>query len=157
MDLYSAGLETPRGVFLVLFHRDGIFELFFPGSAPGRELRPAPFPWPALRRDLNRYFHGERVSFAEYPLDMSGYAPFTLRLLEAVRQIPYGSVCAYRDIAVRAGSPRAWRAAGWALSINRHPLLVPCHRIIRTDGRSGGFSGPPGWKEDLLQLEGGWK
>jgi len=153
VDLFSAGLETPRGLFTVLFHRDGIYELLFPGSFSGREYPNGSLPWPGLQADLNRYFMGEQVSWDPYPLDMSGYTPFVFKLLQVVRQIPYGSVCTYRDAAALAGSPRAWRAAGQALSVNRHPLLVPCHRVIRSDGRFGGFSGPPGWKEDLLKLE----
>ncbi len=153
-ELFLSELETPRGVFLLLSHRGGIYELFFPGSAPGARYPGGALPWPSLEEDLNRYLNGERVPWDGYPLDMSGYPPFTRRLLEAVRKIPYGSVCSYRAAAERAGSPLAWRAAGQALSVNRHPLLVPCHRVIRSDGSCGGFSGPKGWKQMLLQLEG---
>lgn len=153
MKLFSSELETPRGVFLLLFHEEGIYELFFPGSHPAKEAPQERHPWPGLEMDLNRYFQGEAVSWEPYPLDRSGYGLFTGRLLEVVRRLPYGSVCTYREAARQAGSPKAWRAAGQALSVNRHPLLIPCHRVIRSDGSCGGFSGPPGWKEELLRLE----
>lgn len=154
MELYAAECKTPRGVFLLLFHRRGIYEIFFPGTAPKRDYPRENLPWPGLEADLNRYFQGEKVTWEGYPLDMNGHAPFTFKLLQAIRRLPYGSTCTYRDAARMAGSPRAWRAAGQALSANRHPLLVPCHRVIRSDGSTGGFSGPPGWKEALLKLEG---
>ena len=154
MELYLAECETPWGVFLLLFHRQGIYEIFFPGDAPEREYPRESLPWPGLEADLGRCFREEKVTWEGYRLDMGGYPPFTFRLLEAIRKLPYGAVCSYRDAARMAGSPRAWRAAGQALAANRHPLVVPCHRVIRSDGSIGGFGGPPGWKEALLKLEG---
>lgn len=151
--LFSAIIETSRGILTILFHDGGIYALFFPGSAPPSPYPRRPLPWPGLEPDLQRYLQGERCSWEPYPLDMSGYPPFTRRLLAAVRRIPYGETRSYRQVAAAAGAPRSWRAAGQALKANRHPLLVPCHRVIRSDGRPGGFSGPPGWKEMLLKLE----
>ena len=150
---FQAELETPRGVFSVIFHRYGIYELFFPGCRQEQRYPPRELPWPRLAGDLNRYFRGEKVAWGGYPLDMGDYPPFQRRLLEVVRRIPYGAVCTYREAAERAGSTRGWRAAGQALKANRHPLLVPCHRVVAAGGL-GGFSGPPGWKQMLLELEG---
>jgi O-6-methylguanine DNA methyltransferase len=146
-------IETVRGRFMLLFHDGGISEIFFPGTAPPLHCERRPLPWPGLERELQRYLKGQQPAWDDYPLDMSGYPPFTRSLLSAVRRIPYGETRSYREVAAEAGSPRAWRAAGQALKANRHPLLVPCHRVIRSDGRPGGFSGPPGWKEMLLHLE----
>ncbi|HOA35168.1 MAG TPA: methylated-DNA--[protein]-cysteine S-methyltransferase [Bacillota bacterium] len=146
-------IETVRGRFMLLFHDGGIYEIFFPGTAPPLHCERRPLPWPGLERELQRYLKGQQPAWDDYPLDMSGYPPFTRSLLSAVRRIPYGETRSYREVAAEAGSPRAWRAAGQALKANRHPLLVPCHRVIRSDGRPGGFSGPPGWKEMLLHLE----
>ncbi len=154
MELFLTELETPRGVFLLLFHGRGIYELYFPDANHKLNYPRKHNPWPGLETELKRYFQGETVSWEAYPLDRSGYGPFTGRLLEVVRRLPYGSVCTYREAARQAGSPKAWRAAGQALSVNRHPLLIPCHRVIRSDGSCGGFSGPAGWKEELLKLEG---
>lgn len=154
-DLYRAGIETPSGVFLIIFHRKGIRQLIFPGEAvaPAEPLRQ--LFWPGLEKDLNRYLAGERVIWDRYPLDLSGHPPFTRKVLEAVRSIPYGQTWSYRETAVRAGSPLGWRAAGQAVKANRHPVLVPCHRVVLSNGSPGGFSGPAGWKEILLSLEKG--
>ena len=153
-ELYCDRIDTPKGVFLIHFSSKGIYEIFFPGSRPNQDYPIRQLPWPQLAFDLNRYLQGETVSWTQYPLDCSGYRPFTAALLDEVRSIPHGQVCTYREAAERAGSPLAWRAAGQALSANRHPIIVPCHRVIGSGGKLGGFSGPPGWKEMLLELEG---
>lgn len=154
-ELYCDRINTPWGVFSVLFGENGIFRLYFPGREPEHKYPFGRLPWEGLADDLNRYLAGEIVNWDQYPLDTSGYRPFTEALLGEVRRIPYGQTCTYRDVAERAGSPRGWRAAGQALKVNRHPILVPCHRVVGTGGGLGGFSGPPGWKQMLLDLETG--
>ncbi len=146
-------VNTSRGIFLIIFNSESLIELLFPGRAPDRLPLHRPLPWSGLTDDLNRYLEGEKVDFSGYPLDCSGYRPFTNFLLKEVRRIPYGRVCTYREVAERAGYPRAWRAAGQALKANRHPILVPCHRVVGSGGKLGGFSGPPGWKQMLIELE----
>lgn len=153
-DLFCHRVDTPKGVFLIHFSSKGIYEIHFPGSEPAWLYPRCQLPWPQFSDDLNRYLRGEMVDWSQYPLDCSGYRSFTSALLGEVSRIPYGEVCTYREAAERAGSPLAWRAAGQALSINRHPIVVPCHRVIGSDGNLGGFSGPVGWKEMLLDLEG---
>ncbi len=152
--LCCARVDTPKGVFLIHFGGEGIYQIFFPGSKPKLHYPQGPLPWPQLGSDLNRYLRGEVVSWESYPLDRSGYRPFTTALLGEVARIPYGQVYTYRETAERAGYPMAWRAAGQALSINRHPIIVPCHRVVASGGKPGGFSGPAGWKQMLLKLEG---
>ncbi len=154
-DLYCDRIDTPKGVFLLLFHPGGIYRIYFPGREPAQAYPEGKLPWSGLVEDFNRYLAGEVVDWSHYPLDTSGYRSFTRRLLDQVRQIPFGRVCTYREAAEKAGSPRAWRAAGQALKANRHPVLVPCHRVIASGGKPGGFSGPPGWKQMLLDIEAG--
>lgn len=151
--LYHDRVNTPSGVFLIIFNSEGLFELLFPGRVPAKPPPQRPLPWSGLADDLNRYLEGLKVDFSVYPLDCSGYRPFTDTLLKEVSRIPYGRVCTYRETAERAGFPRAWRAAGQALKANRHPIVVPCHRVVGSGGKLGGFSGPPGWKLMLLELE----
>ncbi len=153
-ELYLDRINTPKGVFLILFSSEGIYEIFFPGSGPELEYRHRKVPWTQLAADLNRYLAGEEVDWGKYPLDCSGYPPFTAAVLKEVKKLPWGRVCSYRSAAGKAGSPLAWRAAGQALKANRHPIIVPCHRVVASDGKPGGFSGPPGWKQMLLELEG---
>lgn len=153
-ELYSDHINTPDGVFLILYSDKGIYEIFFPGSKPEQFYPRRPLPWTELTTDLNLYLRGDNVDWSGYPLDSSGYAPFIAAVLDEVRNIPHGKVITYRQAAALAGSPLAWRAAGQALSVNRHPLIIPCHRVIKSDGRLGGFSGPRGWKKMLLEREG---
>ncbi len=152
-DYLSCPLATPKGEFVIVFGSRGIREIHFPGSTPDLSYPLGPLPWPHLEEDLKRYLVGECVEWKKYPLDTQDYPPFTERLLREVRLIPHGRVRTYREIAERAGSPKAWRAAGQALKANRHPIIVPCHRVVGSNGKVGGFSGPPGWKEMLLNLE----
>jgi methylated-DNA-[protein]-cysteine S-methyltransferase len=75
-------------------------------------------------------------------------------VLRATAKIPYGGVATYRDVATRAGNARAVRAAGNALGANPIPIVVPCHRVVRTGGNVGNYGGGPEMKRALLQLEG---
>ncbi|MFQ6013631.1 MAG: methylated-DNA--[protein]-cysteine S-methyltransferase [Thermoplasmata archaeon] len=107
-----------------------------------------------LSRDLERYFGGEAVDFSNQPVDFSGYTPFEVEVLQATQLIPYGEIRSYRDIAESIGKPRAHRAVAYTLSKNRSCVVVPCHRVIESSGRLGGFSAGIEWKVNLLQLEG---
>jgi len=119
-----------------------------------RRQRP---PWLArLCRLLQRYARGERVSFDDIPVDVSGLPAFARRVLEAARQIAYGEVTTYGALARRVGQPGAARAVGQALAHNPVPIVIPCHRVVRADGTLGGFSAARGiTKRRLLALEQG--
>jgi O-6-methylguanine DNA methyltransferase len=68
--------------------------------------------------------------------------------------VPHGEIASYRDLAVAAGRPRAWRAVGSAMALNPLPVILPCHRIVRSDGTLGHYGDDPTWKERLLSHEG---
>jgi methylated-DNA-[protein]-cysteine S-methyltransferase len=107
-----------------------------------------------VRRQLEEYFAGERRTFdltVDYAMAGEG---FSRRILHALEHIPYGEVRSYRDAAREAGNERAVRAAGNALGANPIPIVVPCHRIVRTGGALGGYGGGPERKRFLLELEG---
>jgi methylated-DNA-[protein]-cysteine S-methyltransferase len=105
------------------------------------------------RRELDEYFEKRRTSF-DLPLDWSLARGFGRRVLRATAQIPYGSVSTYARVAARAGSPRAYRAAGTALGHNPMPIVVPCHRVLHADGGLGGYTGGVERKRLLLGIEG---
>lgn len=107
-----------------------------------------------LEDGLNRYFRGETVSFTDVPVDLSWCTPFQKRVLELVRRIAYGEITSYARVAAALDHPRAARAVGGVLRENRVPIVIPCHRVVRSDGSPGGFSGGPAWKTRLLALEG---
>src|SRR2546427_3668832 len=107
----------------------------------------------ALAADLRRYFAGEHVDFSRYRVDLSRYTEFERAVLQETRRIPYGQTRTYGEVAKAIGRPAAARAVGLALGKNRTCILIPCHRVVATNGL-GGFSGGIRWKEDLLALEG---
>ncbi|MGD9495454.1 MAG: methylated-DNA--[protein]-cysteine S-methyltransferase [Armatimonadota bacterium] len=102
---------------------------------------------------LVEYFDGEPVQF-ELPLDLRGVGAFDLRVLQACGRVPYGATISYGRLAQMAGSPRGARAAGRALGRNPLPVVIPCHRVIGSDGRLVGFGGGLELKRRLLTLEG---
>lgn len=160
-------LEVQDGWVAWLWSSKGLYSLSLPMPTPAEAVAAAGGggrlidPWSgegkreeqALAVALDRYFNGEKTSFVGVPLDWTGYTPFTRHVLRAVRRIPWGRTLTYGEVAASVGEPKAARAVGNALGRNRTPLVVPCHRVIAADGKPGGWSGPPGWKERLLRLE----
>jgi len=106
-----------------------------------------------LESELNRYFSGEPVQF-DFPVDWSVFTLFQQRVLKAVKEIGYGELLSYGQVAALIGCHRAARAVGGAVGANRILLVVPCHRVIRSDGSIGGFGCDLSWKERLLTAEG---
>ncbi len=114
----------------------------------------APARLDGVRRELDEYFGGSRTEF-ETPIDWRLSHGFLLRAREACLAIPYGQVRTYSELAVAAGSPHAVRAAGNAMARNPIPIVVPCHRVLRTGGALGGYGGGLECKRWLLDLESG--
>jgi len=103
---------------------------------------------------LQCYFDGEVLTFPDR-LDLEGATDFQQVVWNATRSIPYGEVRSYAWVAKRIGRPGACRAVGGALARNRFLIIVPCHRVLASDGSLGGFGGGPGLKKHLLGLEAG--
>jgi O-6-methylguanine DNA methyltransferase len=132
---------TDRGVSLVRAER-----LAPPPTAKARRLVER------ARVELGEYLEGKRTFFT-VPVDLSGAPAFQRRVLEVARSIPFGEVRAYAWIAARIRAPRAVRAVGTALGRNPVPLIVPCHRVLRSDGGMGGYLFGTPVKDRLLALE----
>lgn len=101
---------------------------------------------------LDDYFHGKRQHF-DIPLDLSMGTPFQQKVWQALLQIPYGQTISYAELARRIGQPTAYRAVANANGKNPISLIVPCHRVIASDGGLGGYTGGIGIKKALLALE----
>ena len=110
-------------------------------------------PFTDLFHRFEVYFRGEPTSFSNLPMDVRG-TDFQRGVWRAVAGIPYGRLSTYREIAVRVGRPRAYRAVGNAVGKNPLLIVVPCHRVIRSNGSLGGFGGRIEIKKYLLKLEG---
>jgi methylated-DNA-[protein]-cysteine S-methyltransferase len=146
---------TPRGLVRVAYtelgSQDEVLEDLAARVSPRVLEAPARLDEP--RRELDQYFAGDRTDF-DLPIDWSILRGFTLKVLRETARIDFGELRSYADVASAAGSPRAVRAAGNALGANPLPVVVPCHRVIRTGGALGGYTGGLERKEFLLRLEG---
>jgi methylated-DNA-[protein]-cysteine S-methyltransferase len=152
-DLFVA--TSPRGLLQIHYEPIDIDkELTRLTTMVSPRILEAPGRLDEVRRQLDEYFAGRRHEF-ELPLDWSlTKQGFGRRILESTARIPYGESRSYREMATAAGSPRAVRAAGNALGANPIPIVVPCHRVLRTGGSLGGYGGGPERKRHLLELEG---
>lgn len=167
LQLEANGLGLSRISFL-----DGRREhVATPGDASEDRNEPAPLRWPVAdhpaprgvaeasaaallqqaARELEEYFAGRRRQFT-LALDLRG-APFQRRVWQELARIPYGTMISYRSLAAAAGRPRAIRAAGAANGANPLPVVVPCHRVIGSDGSLTGYRGGLAAKHFLLTLE----
>ena len=145
---------TPKGLYRVTL--DSSEEEFL--ASLKRSIDGEPKREERRFRDLverfEAYFRGESTLFSDLPLDLRG-TNFQRAVWRAVAGIPYGSLSTYREVAIRVGRSRAYRAAGNAVGRNPLLIVVPCHRVVRSDGSLGGF-GSTGIevKKYLLRLEG---
>ncbi len=160
--------ETPLGTAAVAWSERGLYAVELPvGNAEDTEHRlrrfvpgavaAEPPPWAAEAMGaIAAHLGGERVDLDRIPIDVARMPAFYRTVYEAARRIPPGQTVTYGELATRCGSPGAARAVGQALAKNPVPVVVPCHRILASGGRAGGFSaaGGLGTKERLLAIEG---
>lgn len=112
----------------------------------------SPERFSGLAKRLQDYFNGKKVSFPD-ELDMSSATPFQQKVWQAAKSIEYGKTASYGWLAKKIGKPGAARAVGQAMSRNPLPIIVPCHRVISSNGNLGGFSDGLEMKKRLLQIE----
>jgi methylated-DNA-[protein]-cysteine S-methyltransferase len=148
--------QTPRGLVRLGLPNQDSDELL---AELSRKVSPrvleAPAGLDAARRELDLYFEGKLDRF-DLPLDRQLSRGFGRRVLDAIAAIPYGETRNYTEMATIAGNQRAVRAAGTACGRNPIPLVVPCHRVLRSSGGLGGYGGGLPMKRALLELEGVW-
>lgn len=153
--MYYCYLATPIGDLLLAGDAAALSLIGFPEGKmrhepePGWTLNEKPFA--AARVQLGEYFAGTRKQF-DLPLQLNG-TEFQLQVLQELQRIPYGETVSYGDIASRIGRPKAVRAVGAANGRNPLPIVVPCHRVIGSNGSLTGFGGGLGAKQALLRLE----
>lgn len=144
-----------EGTLWLVWSGAGLVSLTQPGGKPpftsgdGPPIEAVP---PYYAEPLHRYFAGHPVDPALIAADLRG-TPFQVRVWNALRQVPRGTVRTYAGIAMDVHSPRAVRAVGMANKKNPLPIVVPCHRVIETGNRLGGYSGGLDRKRHLLALE----
>ncbi|NMR21376.1 methylated-DNA--[protein]-cysteine S-methyltransferase [Cellulomonas fimi] len=144
---------TERGLVRVAFASEGhdaVLERLAIRLSP--RILHAPHRLDTVARELDEYFAGRRRRF-DLPLDLSLASGFRRAVLGRLLEIAYGATASYAAIAVAAGSPRAVRAVGTACATNPLPVVVPCHRVVRSDGVIGQYLGGTEAKRTLLALE----
>jgi methylated-DNA-[protein]-cysteine S-methyltransferase len=156
--------ETPIGSLLLAVTERGLCRISF-DPEPERETESlartfgvrvlrAPREIDPVRRELDEYFEGSRRTF-DLPLDLRGREGFSREILERLARVPYGEVTTYKTLAVEAGNPRAARAVGTIMNRNPIPIVLPCHRVVGSNGSLVGYGGGLERKRLLLDLEAG--
>ena len=143
---------TPVGLVRLSFGDDGAAIDDLARRVSPRVLR-SPRRLDDVRRQLDEYFEGRRQHF-DVPLDWRLSSGFRRQVLNELVRVPYGQTVSYKELAERAGNPKASRAAGTAMATNPIAVIVPCHRCLRTSGDLGGYGGGLDAKVWLLHLEG---
>ena len=163
LDVAYRTLATPVGELLLATTERGLVRIAFPIQGHDAVLESlaeivsprilrAPQRLDPASRQLDEYFGGRRTEF-DLPLDFRLASGFRRTVLAHLPAIPYGHIESYAEVAAASGSPKAVRAVGTACAKNPLPVVVPCHRVVRSDGTAGGYAGGPDAKRTLLNLE----
>lgn len=144
---------TPAGLVRVVYESVGHdAELARLAEAVSPRILHAPARLDVVARQLDEYFAGDRTAF-DVPLDLRLARGFRRAVVDHLPAIQYGRTETYAQVAAAAGSPKAVRAVGTACAMNPVPVVVPCHRVVRSDGSFGGYAGGPDAKRTLLTME----
>jgi methylated-DNA-[protein]-cysteine S-methyltransferase len=163
LDLAYRTVDSPVGPLLLAATPAGLVRVAFASedhdqvlAALASQISPrilnAPQRLDDAARELDEYFGGTRRRF-DLPLDFQLSTGFRRAVLSQLPTIGYGQTASYAQVAAAAGHPRAFRAAGTACALNPLPLVVPCHRVVKSDGSPGRYRGGPAAKQLLLNLE----
>ncbi|HEX5333171.1 MAG TPA: methylated-DNA--[protein]-cysteine S-methyltransferase [Cellulomonas sp.] len=163
LDVAYRTIDTPVGTLLLAATERGLVRIAFAAedhdavlASIAARISPRILRAPArlddAARQLGEYFEGRRRAF-DLPLDLSLSTGFRRTVLAQLREIEYGHTASYAAVAVASGSPRAVRAVGSACATNPLPVVVPCHRVVRSDGTIGQYLGGTDAKRALLRLE----
>jgi methylated-DNA-[protein]-cysteine S-methyltransferase len=145
---------TERGLCRISFDPEPDRETETLARTFGVRVLRAPRELDPVRRELDEYFEGRRRAF-DLPLDLRGREGFSRDILERLAKVPYGEVTTYKSLAVEAGNPRAARAVGTIMNRNPIPIVLPCHRVVGSNGSLVGYGGGLERKRLLLDLEAG--
>lgn len=165
LDVAYRTVDTPVGTLLLAATPAGLVRVAYDieghdivlarlAEALSPRILHAPARLDAVARQIDEYFTKRRTSF-DVTVDLSLTRGFGRSVVEALRRIDYGRRLSYAEVATAVGSPRAVRAVGTACARNPLPVVIPCHRVVRSDGTSGQYVGGPRAKTALLELEAG--
>ncbi len=164
MKIYYRTFKSPLGEILATKTEKGLSFISFPKNTWDRflsaltrdksvNLVKSKSRFSSLEKNLKAYFSGRKVNFRER-LDLTGGTDFQKKVWKTMLRIPYGETRSYGWLAQKAGDKNKARAAGAACGANPIPIIIPCHRVIKSDKTIGGYSGGLGFKKKLLKIEG---
>lgn len=152
--MYYTYIETPAGKLLIAGDKDGIYNIRFPKdkiNAPEPEWEKNPQGLRDAVQQIKDYFSGKLKNFS-LKLNLQG-TPFQIKVLQELQKVPYGETISYGGLARKIGNPKACRAVGAVNAKNPIPIIIPCHRVIGSNGKLVGFGGGLELKKMLLDLE----
>ncbi len=150
-------LDSPWGCLEIKYSERGIYSIHMKKKTIQKvgKNEKEPLFVKECRNGLQGYFkQAKKKMFRELYIDYSGYTPFQRNVLEALSKVDVGMTMSYEELAKKSGSPKGARAIGHVMSLNRTPIILPCHRIVRKDGGMGGYAYGVDWKKKLLEHEG---
>ena len=164
LDVAYSVIDTPLGDVLLVATERGLVRVAYSRQDHGAVLEEiaakvsprileVPRRLEVAARQVTEYFEGSRTRF-EIPLDLRMASGFRREVLAGLQLLDYGTTRSYAGVAASVGRPRAVRAVGTACALNPLPIVVPCHRVVRSDGTPGEYVGGPAAKRRLLELEG---
>lgn len=164
MIISTAKAKTPIGIISVTATEIGVISVLFPNHQRPNELTNAQLKEgysidstaqdiaAKAAKEIESYWNGYVLTF-DSPIDTSRLSPFTRDIYGTLKKIPLGQTVTYQQLADLAKHPGKARAVGGAMGRNPFPIIVPCHRVVSSSGKLGGWSGPKGLKENLLLME----
>src|SRR5438477_3645998 len=158
-EIFELPIQTPDGEFIARYSENGLCALEFPNGNQTRIKNDTQAPdrirgWHAATRKALTSALGGNVPEKLPPFDLSAGTEFQRNVWQTLRKIAAGQTWSYARVAEAIGKPKAVRAVGGACGANPIPVIIPCHRVLATDQRIGGFSGGLDWKRTLLGREG---
>jgi len=156
--LFYRKIKTAWGTAIIIFSHTELKYLYLPRTKPQLKLTgqliSKPPDWvQLLEKKIVNYFLGKKVLFDLNRLDLSKYTDFQKKVLNTLAGIPYGQTISYKELAKKAGHPKASRAVGNIMAHNRFPLILPCHRVVKSNGKLGCFGYGENYKQRMLKLE----
>lgn len=156
--LYCKKIRTTWGIAVIIFNKKTVKQVILPGKNDKftnnyTSIKSPPLWIKSIEQKIKNYFNGGKVEFNLNRIDLNDYTNFEEKVFKALFKVKYSKTISYKGLAGKAGSPKACRAVGNIMANNNFPLLLPCHRVIRSNGNVGQFGYGRDYKLRMLKLE----
>ena len=151
----QTSFKTSFGWIIVTGTENFISKCSLSNKKPAKIKTSEPIPpfFKSVQNQIVEYCNGKQVDFSNVPVSLENMTTFQKRVLSALRDVKYGNTVTYKHLARLTGNPKSARAIGQVMAKNPIPIIIPCHRVIRSDGKMGGFSAMGGIKTKRRMIE----